>query len=188
MIYDPVNILMSREDLRKWIGGKKKYIIVDEYQDTNTIQHEFVKIIAGNSSSVIIVGDVDQAIYGWRAAQVELMLHQFEKDFPKPRRYTLSRTFRYGHKLAMMANNVITRNKERHDTLCISGRPDINTEIELQGYADSGKHVLGIVQKELANGRGLNDIAVLVRLYSVAAPVELEFLKAGINYKFARRV
>lgn len=183
LIYDPVNLLVSREDLRKWIGGKKKYIIIDEYQDTNTIQHEFVKIIAGDSSSVIIVGDVDQAIYGWRAAMIELMLHQFEKDFPNPRRYTLSRTFRYGHKLAMMANSVITKNKERHDTLCISGRPDINTEIEVQGYVDSGKHVLGIVQNELTNGRRLNDIAVLVRLYSVAAPVELEFLKAGINYK-----
>lgn len=183
LIYDTVNILKANESLRDWIGGKKKFIIIDEYQDTNTIQHEFVKIIAGLKSNVVIVGDVDQAIYGWRGADVSLMLHQFSKDFPNPKVYTLSRTFRYGHLLANMANSLIVSNKERQDTICISGRSDIKTEVDIRGYSDSGKEVLAVVQKELSSGRELKDIAILVRLYSVAAPVELEFLKAGINYK-----
>lgn len=183
LIYDPVNLLLKHDVLRSWVGGKKKYIIIDEYQDTNTIQHEFVKIIAGESANVVAVGDLDQSVYEWRGGSPNLMLHQFEKDFVSPAKYTLSRTFRYGHLLSVMANSVIVSNKQRMDTLCISGREDVKTAVDLIACIDSGKQVLGIVREQLAAGRELNDMAVLVRLYSAAAPVELELLRAGVNYK-----
>jgi DNA helicase-2/ATP-dependent DNA helicase PcrA len=183
LLYDPVNLMLRREDLRKWIGGKKKYIIVDEYQDTNTIQHELVKIIAGDAAYVSAVGDIDQSIFEWRGGSPNLMLHQFKKDFPNPKRFTLSRTFRYGHLLSLLANSVVTRNDDREDTMCVSGRADRETAVDIVGYRDGGQAALEVIQAEIAKGRELKDIAVLVRLYSAAAPVELELLRAGINYK-----
>lgn len=184
LLYDPVLAIMGNEKLLNWFGNKKKYIIVDEYQDTNTIQHELIKIIAGTQAHVVAVGDIDQSIYSWRGSQTELMLYQFEQDFKSPAKYELTRTFRYGHRLALMANNLIVNNNERTDTLCISGRDDVITEVDFHGYRkDCGKEVVEIINGEIAKGRKLSDIAVLVRLYSSAAPVELELLRNGINYR-----
>jgi DNA helicase-2/ATP-dependent DNA helicase PcrA len=184
LIYDPVIRIMNDERLRNWIGNKKSYILVDEFQDTNAIQFELIKIIAGSKANVIGVGDVDQSIYNWRGSDTELMLTQFAETFKEPTFYTLSRTFRYGHKLAMFANNLIVNNKERADTLCISGRDDVITDIDFHGYRkDCGKEVVEIINQEIAKGRTLSEIAILVRLYSSAAPVELELLRNGINYR-----
>jgi DNA helicase-2/ATP-dependent DNA helicase PcrA len=186
LIYDPVMKIKDDERLCNWIGGKKKYIIVDEFQDTNSIQFELVKIVAGKSEdvSVVGVGDIDQSIYNWRGSDVNLMLHEFANTFKDPEFYTLSRTFRYGHKLALVANNLIVNNAERADTLCISGRDDVMTDINFHDYRkDCGKEVVEIINQEISKGGALSDIAILVRLYSTAAPVELELLRNGINYR-----
>ncbi|MFK4132203.1 ATP-dependent helicase [Pseudomonas luteola] len=183
-IYDPVMRIKDDHRLRDWLGNKKQYILVDEYQDTNMIQHELIKIIAGEKANVLAVGDVDQSIFEWRGGSPELMLHQFSKDFIQPSNYALSRTFRYGHRLALMANNLIVNNKERADTLCISARDDIDTKVSFQDYlGDCGQEVVSVIKKSVEGGCTLNDIAVLVRLYSAAAPIELELLREGINYR-----
>ncbi|MDU8351408.1 ATP-dependent helicase [Pseudomonas syringae pv. actinidiae] len=184
LIYDPVMLLKSREDLRLRVGNKKEYIIVDELQDTSAIQYYLIKVIAGTKAFVTGVGDLDQSIYSWRGSSPELMLHQFKEDFPNPTRYVLSRTFRYGPTLAMMANHVIGHNKERNDSLCIVGRENAHTDVSFEGYLDdAGDDTVRIIKDEVAKGRKLDDIAVLVRLYSAGAPVELAMLREDINYR-----
>ena len=180
LLFDVVSLLQKRSDLCDWISNKKDYVIVDEYQDTNFCQSILLKIISGTRANVMVVGDVDQAIYEWRGGEPRLMLEQFAKDFHGTTYYSLSHTFRYGHELALAANHVISNNKERHNTLCSPINIDKKTSVNLWGYGDFGEGVLCAINEQKNKNTSLNDISVLIRLYSHAIPVELSLLKAGI--------
>ena len=183
LLYDPVKLLMQREDLRAKIANKKEYILVDEFQDTSAIQYELLKIIAGEKAIVTAVGDVDQSIYEWRGGHPDLMLNQFVKDFPNTKLSTLSKTFRYGHQLAMAANNLIINNTDRIDTICTPAKDTPDTHCEMILNDEPGVAVADIVEKQLQAGESPSELAVLVRLYSASVPVELEFLSRGIPYR-----
>lgn len=180
LLYDPVKLLLQRKDLREWLGNKKSHIIVDEFQDTNSIQYELLKIVAGDKANVIVVGDIKQSIFEWRGSDIELMRHQFAEDFKNVTRYSLSYTFRYGHELAMVANNLISNNVEGEEDLCVPYPTNPQTTVDIHGDDNPGKAALSIIKNEIKSGRSLNDIVVLCRLYSSATPIELELLASGI--------
>lgn len=180
LIYDPVMLALNDIDVEHRIGNRYDHIILDEFQDINDVQMRMVQMVAGTRAAVMAVGDEDQTIYGWRGAKPEFMISQFEAIFPNVTRYTLTRTFRYGHSLSMMASFCISQNKGRTDKLCISAL-DKPTNVGVRMHTgDSGERVVEEIREWVAAGRRLDEIAILVREYSNAIPVEIALHRAGI--------
>lgn len=182
LIYDLVVLIRDNSDAASLISNHKDYIIVDEYQDTNYCQAVLLKILAGERAKVMVVGDVDQAIYEWRGGDPKIMLHDFKRDFPGCEMLPLTETFRYGSGVSIYANNLIQNNKERFPTVCKSNDNCGESEIHLVEKADHGREAVRIVRAHQAKGKKLSDIAVLVRMYSHSASIELAFIEAGIEY------
>lgn len=183
LIYDPVMAALSNADVERFIGGRYDNVIIDEFQDINEAQMTLVRMIAGKRASVMAVGDEDQTIYRWRGAKPDYMTSLFTKEFPGADRYTLPHTFRYGHSLSLLANFVITRNSNRTDKICVSGI-ERDTALDVRLVASNpGAEVLKIVKEWTAAGRGLHEIAVLVREYAHSISSEVALLQDGIPYR-----
>lgn len=180
LLSDLAYVIMRNDYVREWLSNKKTQIIVDEYQDTNLSQQLILKTIAGTKASVMAVGDVDQSIYEWRGGTPELMLYQFEKDFPETERFTLSNSFRFGDKLADAAYKLISKNRDRFETKCISHPNNPDTEISTISNERPGKAVADKIIDLKGMGINLNKAIILVRLYSAGLPVELELISRGV--------
>ena len=102
-------LLKEREDIRKAWQQKFPYILIDEFQDINKIQYEIVKMLAGETKNLFIVGDDDQSIYKFRGARPELMLN-FPKDFENTRQVILNRNYRCGEEIVQVAEDIISYN------------------------------------------------------------------------------
>ena len=107
-------LLKEREDIRKAWQQKFPYILIDEFQDINKIQYEIVKMLAGETKNLFIVGDDDQSIYKFRGARPELMLN-FSKDFENTRQVILNRNYRCGEEIVQVAEDIISYNTKRFE-------------------------------------------------------------------------
>ncbi len=182
LVHEPLMAMLQDRNLATWVSNRVEQIIVDEYQDINEVQQQLLKILAGSRAKVMVVGDVDQCIYEWRGARPEYITSRFQHDFPAPSRYLLSYTFRYGHRLSLAANHLISRNQLRDRKLCLSAPTNFDTRITL--YEEADRHpILKIVAEWLDTGRMLDDAAVLVRLFGMSVPLELALLDADIPYR-----
>ncbi|WP_457577750.1 ATP-dependent helicase [Desulfomarina sp.] len=183
LIYEPLQALRDDPLLVKWVENRVDHIIVDEYQDINEVQQHLLLLLAGQRAQVMVVGDVDQCIYEWRGARPDFIVKRFHRDFPGPVNYTLSRTFRFGHRLSLAANYLIHNNILRDEKLCISDTTTPDTQISYM-EENGGKHpILAVVDRWRGQGRSLEEIAVLVRMYAHSVPLELALLDAGIPYR-----
>lgn len=181
-IYDPVMLLLKQPKLQRIVADKMDHLIVDEAQDMNGIQIALLRMLAGTRARVMIVGDDDQAIYEWRGAKPDYLIRGFEQDFPNARRYTLSRTFRFGHTLSLAASHLITHNENRSPKISISsaGTPDTTVHALELGPDTTG---LGERIKNLVDGgRKPSEIAILVRTYDLALGVDLELQHLGVPH------
>ncbi len=184
LIHEPVMAIRRDQQLADWVAGHVDHIIVDEYQDINEVQQQLLKAIAGSRAQVMVVGDVDQCIYEWRGAKPEYITSRFAGDFPGPVTYTLSTTFRYGHRLALAANHLIANNRLRDRKLCLA-RPD-NPDTRILCLEETDPHpVIKVIGNWLESGRPLREAAVLVRLYALSVPVELALLEQNIPYRLS---
>ncbi len=172
-LYDPVMLLLKQPELQRLVTDKVDHLIVDEAQDMNGSQITLLGMLAGTRAKVMIVGDDDQAIYEWRGARPDYLIRGFEQDFPKAKRYTLSRTFRFGHTLSLAASHLITRNTNRSPKISISsaeytehGRSLIELGPDTASLGERIKHWS-------TGGRKPGDIAVLVRTYDLALGLDL---------------
>jgi len=182
LIHEPVMAIRKDPALADWVAGHVDHIIVDEYQDINEVQQQLLKCIAGKQAQMMVVGDVDQCIYEWRGAKPEYIISRFDRDFPKPADYTLSYTFRYGHRLALAANHLICNNKLRNRKLCLA-RPE-NPKTRIFCAEETEPHpIVGIIKTWQENKRTLGEAAVLIRLYAQSIPVELALLEHSIPYR-----
>ena len=108
------NLLRKDKEVREYLSGRFRYILVDEFQDTNEVQYEIVKLLASVHGNLFVVGDDDQSIYGWRGAKIENILH-FEKDFKNARVFKLERNYRSTKNILKLANTAIRYNGKRKD-------------------------------------------------------------------------
>ena len=183
LITDPLDLIESNEEVAAFAANRYDHILLDEFQDANLAQILLARRLAGTRACVMAVGDEDQVLYEWRGARAEFMGEGFGKAFGEFTRYALTRTFRFGHGLALLANHVISNNIERAPKLCVSG-VSRSTEVGLRMYRkDSGGDVAEIVKGWKRSGRALADCAVLVREYSSSVAVEAAFLGEGIAYR-----
>lgn len=183
LIYDPVMVALRNPEIQRFIGDRYAHVIIDEFQDINEAQMTLIRMIAGTRAFVMAVGDDDQTIYGWRGAKPEYMTSLFRKEFAGASCYTLPHTFRYGHSLSLLANFVITRNANRTDKICVSGI-ERKTALDVRLVTSNpGAEALKIVQEWSASGRGLHEVAILVREYAHSISSEVALLQARIPYR-----
>lgn len=181
MLYEPVMAIHQNPPLQRLVGNKMDLILVDEYQDTNEIQHLLLRYVAGDRARVTVVGDPDQTIYEFRGAKPEFILNRFSDEFESPLEQTLSYTFRYGHRVALLANHLICHNTGRKDVLCHSHPSTPTTGTTLHRTENDAGTVLQILDQE--TDIALSDTAILFRVWSQSVPIELRLLARQIPYR-----
>ncbi|MBQ0759793.1 MAG: ATP-dependent helicase [Zhongshania sp.] len=152
-----------------------RHIIIDEYQDVNLVQHEMIRFLATEETSVMAVGDLNQCIYEWRGARPDFIGGLFERHFKQTTVFHLSCTFRFGHTLSLMANSVIKRNSTKLERLCVSHPSTPKTEVTLRF-----DNCLSKVLPSISEFDG--SIAILSRTNASLAEAEIALRLAGVPY------
>ncbi|MFM4769971.1 ATP-dependent helicase [Aeromonas veronii] len=159
------------------LGAHFKHIIVDEYQDVNWIQHEMTRLLSKQDTSVMAVGDVNQCIYEWRGARPDFIGGLFEQHYQNTKVFQLSCTFRFGHKLSLIANSVIRRNSTKLTKLCVSHPSTPKTEVRL--------HFDNCLSKVLSNlSVSSGTQAILSRTKANLAEAEIALRLCGLPYRY----
>ena len=183
LIHEPVMALRRDPSIADWLADHMEHVVLDEYQDINEAQQQLVKAVAGGRARVMAVGDVDQCVYEWRGARPEFMIDRFFSDFPDATRYQLSHSFRFGHRLSLLADHAIAHNRRRDDQLCLSAPGTPDTRVDRRVEAPGRHPLVEILDHWTGSGRHLSEAAVLVRLYSMSVPLELALLRRGVPYR-----
>ena len=177
-------LLRENEDVLAYYAGKFHYILVDEFQDTNAVQFEIVRMLASVHKNLFVVGDDDQSIYGWRGADIGNILH-FERNFPDAKVYKLEQNYRSTKTILSLANAVIHHNKGRKDKTLWTENAEGSRAVafeaadETEEAAFTARTIAGFVR----HGAKYSDFAVLMRINALTRSYEQEFAKYGINFK-----
>ncbi|MEO7963699.1 MAG: 3'-5' exonuclease, partial [Gemmatimonadaceae bacterium] len=182
----PVEILSNHAGLLAQLRARFRYVLVDEYQDTNRAQYRFISLLGGSHGNVAVVGDDDQSIYGWRGADVRNIL-DFEKDFPAAHVVRLEDNYRSTPQILALANAAISANTERRGKTLRSTRPagDPVTAVSALDERDEAEFVIEEIQGRRFGGRGraLRDFAVLYRTNAQSRALEESLRRHGIPYR-----
>ncbi|MFP9132135.1 DNA helicase II [Shewanella algae] len=159
-------------------------ILVDEFQDTNAIQYAWIRVLAGKSANVMIVGDDDQSIYGWRGAQVE-NLHKFLQDFPNAETIRLEQNYRSSGNILKASNELIANNPDRLGkqlwTEDVDGEP-ISVYCAFNEM-DEARFIIGRIGDWQDKGGSLSDCAILYRSNAQSRVLEEALLHKGLAYR-----
>jgi DNA helicase-2/ATP-dependent DNA helicase PcrA len=179
-----LTLFTSYPDIHKEIAQRFKYILVDEYQDTNVAQYLWLKLLASAHKNICCVGDDDQSIYGWRGAEIGNIL-RFEKDFPGATVVRLERNYRSTGHILGAASKLITQNNGRlGKTLWTEGEEGEKVSVRSLWDGDEEARYVGEETEALQRaGSSLNEMAVLVRAGFQTRAFEERFLTLGIGYR-----
>ena len=181
----PLEIFKEHPRILGKYRKKWKYLLVDEYQDTNRAQFLLIKILAEKHKQICVVGDDDQSIYGWRGADIRNIL-DFGKAFPNCEAFTLENNYRSTQQILTAATAVVKNNKDRADKnlSAINGEGENLGLIETHDETEEADAVISALEKEIKiNKRTFNDFAVLYRTNVQSRALEDSFLRNGIPYK-----
>ena len=181
----PIKLFREYPDVLAYYQDKYRYVLIDEYQDTNEAQYRFSKILCDNHKNIFVVGDNDQAIYAFRGANYKNILN-FEKDYPDCKVILLEENYRSTQNILDAANSVIKHNKMRKDKNLWCNN-DVGSKVKyvkLETDNDECSYIANKI-KELHNDMNVNyeDIAVLYRTNAQSRLIEEEMLKNGIPYR-----
>lgn len=178
------NLLKRDAEAREYLGGRFRYILVDEFQDTNAVQYEIIRLLASVHGNLFAVGDDDQSIYGWRGAKIENILH-FEKDFKDAKVFKLERNYRSTKNILTIANTVIQRNGRRKSKTLWTDKEEGSTPKVYEAEEESGeaRYIARTISALMREGYQYSDFAVLMRLNALTRSFEQEFTGDGIPYK-----
>ena len=177
-------LLRRNDEAREYLSGRFRYILVDEFQDTNEVQYEIVKLLASTHGNLFVVGDDDQSIYGWRGAKIENILH-FEKDFKGAKVFKLERNYRSTKQILNLANVVIKNNGRRKDKTLWTENAEGEPAKVYEAEEESGeaRYIAHTIAGLVARGYRYSDFAVLMRLNALTRSFEQEFTADGIPFK-----
>ena len=180
----PVELFMQNDDILDKYQEKYRYILIDEYQDTNEVQYKLVKLLASKYRNLFVVGDVNQSIYGFRWSNYKNILN-FEKDYPDSKSITLNQNYRSTNTILNAANSVIKNNVERKEVNLYSTFGDGVKIKYFRGNdeKDEVKLVVDEIKKLLDKGYEYNDFAILYRTNAQSRNVEDAILKVNWPYK-----
>ncbi len=179
-----VELFKSYPDVLQIYADRFRYIMVDEYQDTNEIQYQIVHMLAGGHKNICVVGDEDQCIYQWRGASIRNIL-EFEKDFPGAKIIKLEQNYRSHANILAGANSVIKNNAERKGKVLWTDKEN-GEKIKLyRAYTDREEafFIAKEIQKLIDKGYKYSDMAVLYRTHAQSRTLEDIFPKQDIAYR-----
>ena len=184
LIYHTVKLLQNDEEARRYYQEKFRYVVVDEYQDTSIAQFNLVRLLAGGSNNVCVVGDDDQSIYKFRGATIENILN-FEQVFKGAKTIRLEQNYRSTSNILNAANSVIKNNAGRKGKTLWTQNGDGEKvhHYTASNEQDEASHLADIIGEHLREGAHLRDHAVLYRMNAQSNPIETYFARAGIPYR-----
>jgi len=180
----PVEIFRHHPEILEKYQKKWLYLLVDEYQDTNTSQYQLIKLLASKNRNLCVVGDEDQSIYSWRQADFRNFLN-FEKDWPDAKVIILETSYRLTKNILEAAQQVIRNNKWRREKVLISPNKEGRPVFVIKSLDDleEAEFVVGMIQNLVRQHYQFKDFAVLYRINAQSRILEEVFLKAGIPYQ-----
>lgn len=180
----PIKLFREYPDVLKYYQDKYKYVLIDEYQDTNQAQYIFSKMLCNNHKNIFVVGDNDQAIYAFRGANYKNILN-FEKDYPDAKVIMLEENYRSTQNILDAANSVIRHNKMRKDKNLWCNN-DIGSKVKYvktETDKDECSYVSEKIKEIHDNGVNYDEIAIIYRTNAQSRLIEEEMLKNGIPYR-----
>ena len=184
IIYHTVTLLQQEPEVLAYYQNKFRYVLVDEYQDTNHLQYLLTSLLAGGRKNLCVVGDDDQSIYRFRGANIENIL-SFEKQYQNARVIRLEQNYRSTQNILDAANAVIKNNLGRKGkTLWTNnGDGDVVTVKTTFNESDEANYVVGDIVMGVNRGRNFRDTAILYRMNAQSNALEYAMKRNGIPYK-----
>ena len=183
LILHTVKIFKNYKDIAELYSKKFKYILVDEYQDTNFIQSEWLKHLSEHNKNICCVGDDDQSIYSWRGAEIKNFL-EFDKVYENTKIIRLEKNYRSTQNILNVASNLIENNQNRVGKKLFTNQDD-GEKVSLTCFRNVKDEAIEIGSEieNLKKKYSLNEIAILVRAIFQTREFEERFLKIGIPYR-----
>lgn len=177
-------LFVRNENVKNYYAKRFQYILVDEFQDTNTVQYELLKLLASVHGNIFVVGDEDQCIYSWRGANFK-NIFRFKNDFSNVKVFKLERNYRSTNAILEKANKLIAHNRSRLDkklwTESLGGEEP--TIYEANDERDEALFVASTIERMIKQGDSPSDFAVLLRLNALTRNLEEAFLAYNIPHK-----
>ncbi|MFA7620973.1 MAG: UvrD-helicase domain-containing protein [Aminobacteriaceae bacterium] len=184
----PLQMLTDDAELRQREQERLSWVLVDEYQDVNRLQYLLLRRLVGDGSRIMVVGDPDQSIYGWRGADMGMILN-FERDFPSARVVVLDQNYRSSGNILGGANSLICGNSSRRKKELWTSRgmgEKIYTMLGRSEYDEADFLVREIHRLNEKEGYSFGDIAVLYRINAMSRAYEQKFLEGRLPYRVVR--
>ncbi len=183
LLLKPVEIFKKRKDILEKYQERFRYILVDEYQDTNSIQYELCKMLAKKYNNIFVVGDANQSIYSWRNADYRNILN-FEKDYKNAHVVLLEENYRSTNTILKAANSVIKNNNEgtKLNLWTSIGDGDKVEYIRVEDEIKESSFVINKIKELVSEGYSYSDFAVLYRTNAQSRTVEEAFVRNNIPY------
>lgn len=184
MIFNTVRLLQTDSDALSYCAGKFRYVMVDEYQDTNHAQYELVRLLSSGENNICVVGDDDQSIYRFRGATIENILN-FEDEYGNARVIRLEQNYRSTSNILDAANAVIKNNRGRKGkTLWTdNGTGEKISVFTADDERGEARYIADRILENVKNGAKFSDHAVLYRMNAQSGSVENVFARSGIAYR-----
>jgi DNA helicase-2/ATP-dependent DNA helicase PcrA len=179
-----LNVLRREKDILQSYHQRFKYVLVDEYQDTNSVQYLWLRLLAQERKNICVVGDDDQSIYSWRGAEVANIL-RFEKDFPGAKVIRLEQNYRSTPPILAAASGLIAANSERLGKTLWTERNG-GDKVRVVGVWDGpeeARRVGEAIERLEREGASLEGVAILVRAQYQTREFEDRFIQIGLNYR-----
>ena len=186
----PLEIFKKKPSILNKYQKRWKYILVDEYQDTNRAQFQFLTKLALSHQNICVVGDDDQSIYGWRGAEVSNIL-DFEKTFSSCRVFTLEKNYRSTQQILNAATAVVMNNdrRENKNLIAANGSGEALGLIETIDEQEEASAIISSIEKEIKlNKRNFNNFSILYRTNAQSRALEESFIRQGIPYNIVGSV
>ena len=184
LLLNSLRLFREHNDVLSSFQSRFRYLLVDEYQDTNVVQYLWLRLLAQANGNLCCVGDDDQSIYGWRGADVDNIL-RFDKDFPDAQVIRLERNYRSGGHILAVASGLIAHNRSRLGKTLFTDAP-LGERPTVSGVWDSQEEarVVGeAIETAQRAGISLDEIAILVRASFQMREFEERFITLGLPYK-----
>jgi DNA helicase II / ATP-dependent DNA helicase PcrA len=177
-------LLDAHPDLCHQTSSKYRYIMIDEYQDTNELQLRLLQKLCHTHNNLCVVGDDDQSIYGWRGAHIRNIL-EFDQDFPGVRIVKLEHNYRSTEEILKVANALIEHNRGRHGKTLIATKGSGKEVVTLSSEDENeeARKIAAQVKTLIESGVAASEIAVLYRINALSRSLEEGLARAGIAYK-----
>ena len=177
-------LLKNHEDVREAYQDRFRYLMVDEYQDTNRAQYAITQLLAAKRRNIMVVGDDDQSIYSWRGADLRNIL-EFESDYPEAKVVKLEQNYRSVGNILAAANAVIANNQHRKEKRLFtdSGDGEKISVYLATDERDEGRWIAGEIDRRRSEGTSYNNMAVFYRTNAQSRMLEDMLLRAGVPYR-----